>query len=351
MLRILIVDDSPVARGMLTEILSAVPDFEVVGAAVNGSEAVQMVENLRPDIVTMDVQMPRMNGYEATREIMTTHPTPIVVVSGSMGSEDVEKSIQSLDAGALTVVGKPPSPNSPNFEKQCVSLVSTLRTMAAVRVIRRHRPRSIELLDEDFDAKRSSLRPSTPLKLITIAASTGGPQALRDVLQILPADFPVPILIVQHISDGFGDGLRDWLNAVSNVEVVSATAGAKAKPGVAYIAQEGAHCGIDSRGIIERIDRAPLGSFRPSATVLFESASRAFGRSHLAVILTGMGNDGVDGLRAVKQTGGSVIAQNEASCVVYGMPKAANDAGLTDLVLPLDEIAPELIRATASKPP
>ncbi len=351
MLRILIVDDSPVARGMLNEILSAVPDFEVVGSAVNGSEAVRMVEELEPDIVTMDVQMPRMNGYEATREIMTTHPTPIVVVSGSMGHEDVEKSMQSLDAGALTVVGKPPSPNSPDFEKQCVSLVNTLRMMAAVRVIRRHRPRTTEAPSEVFVAGRSSLPLASPPKLITMAASTGGPQALRDILQSLPADFPVPIVIVQHISDGFSDGLRDWLNDVSSIQVVSANGGVKVKPGVAYLAPEGAHCGIDSQGNLERIERAPLGSFRPSATVLFESASRAFGRSHLAVILTGMGNDGLDGLRSVKQTGGSVIAQNEASCVVYGMPKAAIDAGLANLILPVNAIAAELIRATKPKPP
>lgn len=351
MLRILVVDDSPVARGLLTEIFSAEPDFEVVGVAVNGLEAVEMVEELKPDIITMDVQMPRMNGYAATREIMMTRPTPIVVVSGSMGNDDVEKSMQSLDAGALTVVGKPPSPTSQDFEKQCRSLVSTLRTMAAVRVIRRHRPRRPADLHEQISSGDDLVQSliSRP-KLITIAASTGGPQALRTVLGSLPANFPVPIVIVQHISDGFTSGLADWLDGALNLKVVIASAGEKLKPGCAYLAPEGFHSGVTGSYTLEQIERAPMAGFRPSATVLFESASRTFGGAHLAVILTGMGNDGVEGLRSVKQTGGCVIAQDEGSCVVYGMPKAAADAGVVDVVLPLNEIGPELLKAVSVMP-
>jgi two-component system, chemotaxis family, protein-glutamate methylesterase/glutaminase len=352
MLRILIVDDSSVARNLLKEILSSEPDFEVVGEATNGAEAVSMVEKLKPDIVTMDVQMPRMNGYAATREIMTTHPTPIVVVSGSAGQEDVEKSMQSLDAGALTVVGKPPSPTSTHFEEQCAVLVSTLRTMAAVKVIRRYRLRdSVKSPREEFASRVNSLTLSSRPRLVTIAASTGGPQALRAILETLPATFPVPIVIVQHISDGFTQGLIDWLNGATAIEVTSATAGQKLKAGVAYIAPEKSHCGVTADGTIVEIDRAPFGGFRPSATVLFESASREFGRAHLAVILTGMGSDGVDGLRSVRQTGGSVIAQDEASCIVYGMPKAAIEAGLANVVIPLDAIGAELIRFVTDEPP
>ncbi len=352
MLRILIVDDSPVARNLLKEILSSEPDFEVVGEAFNGVDAVSMVQELKPDIVTMDVQMPRMNGYAATREIMTTQPTPIVVVSGSMGQEDVEKSMQSLDAGALTVVGKPPSPASPHFEEQCSVLVSTLRTMAAVKVIRRHRSRdTIEPAHEDFSARVDSLILGIRPRLITIAASTGGPQALRTILETLPRNFPVPIVIVQHISDGFTQGLIDWLNSATTVEVTTAAAGQQLQAGVAYIAPEESHCGVTADGFIVLIDRAPVGGFRPSATVLFESASREFGQTHLAVILTGMGTDGVDGLRSVRQTEGAVIAQDEASSVVYGMPKATIEAGLANAVIPLDEIGPELIRVVTGQPP
>jgi two-component system, chemotaxis family, protein-glutamate methylesterase/glutaminase len=352
MLRILIVDDSPVARNLLKEILGSEPGFEVVGEALNGAEAVSMVEELKPDIVTMDVQMPRMNGYAATREIMTTHPTPIVVVSGSMGQEDVEKSMQSLDAGALTVIGKPPSPASPHFEEQCAVLVSTLRTMAAVKVIRRHRSRdSADSPREDFYARVDSLNLRARPRLVTIAASTGGPQALRAILETLPLSFPVPIVIVQHISPGFTQGLIDWLNGATAIEVTAATAGQKLKAGFAYIALEDFHCGVTAAGTIVQIDRAPLGGFRPSATVLFESASREFGQSHLAVILTGMGTDGVDGLRSVRQTGGAVIAQAEASCVVYGMPKAAIDAGLANAVIPLAAIGAELIRVVTDNHP
>jgi len=352
MLRILVVDDSPVARNLLKEILSSEPDFEVVGEALNGVDAVGMVQELKPDIVTMDVQMPRMNGYAATREIMTTHPTPIVVVSGSMGQEDVEKSMQSLDAGALTVVGKPPSPTSPQFEEQCAVLVSTLRTMAAVKVIRRHRSRdSVELPREDLSVQVDSSPLSIRPRLVTIAASTGGPQALRTILETLPVSFPVPIVIVQHISAGFTQGLIDWLNGATAIKVTTATAGQKLQAGVAYIAPEETHCGVTADGSVMLIDRAPVGGFRPSATVLFESASREFGNSHLAVILTGMGSDGVDGLKSVRQTGGAVIAQDEASCVVYGMPKATIDAGLANAVIPLDAIGAELTRVVTGEPP
>lgn len=352
MLRILVVDDSPVARGLLTEVLSAEPGFEVVGEAVNGIEAIRKVEELEPDIVTMDVQMPQMNGYAATREIMITRPTPIVVVSGSMGQEDVEKSMQSLDAGALTVISKPPSPTSPLFEEQCRILVGTLRTMSAVRVIRRHRPRdSGTPVQEEFTPPKESLTLKTQPKLITIAASTGGPHALRAVLEKLPSKFPVPIVIVQHISDGFTQGLVDWLDGASTLRVEMAASGQAFKPGHAYVAPEGSHCGVTANGMFEQIERPPLGGFRPSATVLFESASRGYGTSHVAIILTGMGSDGVDGLKSVRQTGGAVIAQDADSCVVYGMPKAAIDAGVVDFVLPLHQIGSQLVKAAATQPP
>ncbi len=347
MIRVLVVDDSPVARELLTGILDGEPDMSVVGVATNGAEAVAKVAELQPDIVTMDVQMPRMNGYDATREIMITQPTPIVVVSGSMGKVDVEKSMQSLEAGALTIIGKPDSPSSPLFEEQCRMLHDTLRTMSAVKVIRQHRPRTrVETPPEEGSVNQERLQVGARPKLVTIAASTGGPQALRMILQELPAAFELPIVVVQHISSGFTSGLVDWLNGGADVEVTVASQGTSLQAGHVYLAPEGKHCGVRTDGSLEIVNQPPLGGFRPSATMLYESASRTYAKSQVAVILTGMGKDGVDGLRSVKQTGGAVIAQDEESSVVFGMPKAAIEADVVDLVLPLDQIARELIAST-----
>jgi two-component system chemotaxis response regulator CheB len=342
-LHVLVVDDSPVARSLLTEILNAEPDIEVIGTACHGVEAVEKVALLHPDVVTMDVQMPRMDGYAATREIMTTCPTPIVVVSGVGGSTDAEKSMLSLDAGALAVIGKPSSPSSPDFEQSARNFVNTVQSMAAVSVIRRHRPRQTAEVTPG-QTRHCELVVGSKPRLITIAASTGGPQALRIVLGGIPADFPIPIVIVQHISPGFTEGLAAWLHGATAVKVKVAEDGEALRPGYIYIAPETVHCGVRAEEKLELIRRPPVSGFCPSATILFESASRAFGKSHIAVVLTGMGKDGCEGLRSVHQTGGVIIAQNEATSVVYGMPKAPIDEGIADLILPLAAIGPTLVQ-------
>lgn len=346
MLRVLVVDDSHVARRLLTEILDGEADIEVVGEAVNGEHAVMMVPTLRPDVITMDIRMPVMDGYAATREIMMCHPTPIVVVSGSMERDDIEKSIQALDAGALTVIGKPPSPSSDHFEKAVRTFVGTVRSMAAVGVIRRHRPTPVPVAERSESACRlaDSAGPGSRPRIVVIAASTGGPQALRVVLSQMTSEFPVPVVVVQHISAGFTDGLADWLQRTVQIPLQIARNDVSLRPGMVYIAPEGMHCSVNVDRRIELIDRPPLGGFRPSATVLFESASRAYGDSVIAVILTGMGADGVEGLRSIRQMHGVVLGQDEASSVVFGMPKAAWDAGVVDKLLPLDEIGRELSR-------
>lgn len=351
MLRVVVVDDSHVARGLLTGILNGEADIEVVGEAVNGLQAVAMVAELRPDVVTMDVQMPRMDGYTATREIMTSCPVPIVVVSGSAGHEDLDKSMQSLDAGALAVIGKPPSPASRNFETAVRSLLNTVRSMAAVRVIRRHRPRPAPETNttQPSDPRTANRLPKSRPRIVTIGASTGGPQALRTIFTSLPPDFPVPIIVVQHISIGFTQSLADWLQKTVDLNVCVARHGDIPQHGHVYLAPDASHCEVQPDGTLALTSRPPLGGFQPSATVLFETAADAYGPSHIAVILTGMGKDGVDGLPSVGKTGGLVIAQDEESSVVFGMPKGAIDAGLADLILPLENIGAELMRLTASQ--
>lgn len=346
MLRAVIIDDSQVARDLLLEVLTSDPEISVVGVGRDGVEGVQIVEQLKPDVVTMDVQMPGLDGYAATEQIMTRCPTPIVVVSGSDDHPNVEKSMKALAAGALTVVGKPPAPTADNFESVSSHIVDTVRTMASVRVVRR---RSANSSRTASDVRGPEISPdvTTRPELIAIAASTGGPHALHELLQSLPGDFPVPIVVVQHISPGFVDGLVRWLDGAVPLKISIAQDGQQLKPGHVYFAPDSLHCGIDAGIRFKLVDQAPVGGFRPSANVLFETAARATGKSTVAVILTGMGSDGVDGVRILRQAGGTVVSQDEETCVVYGMPRAAAEAGLSNTILPLPSIADHLIRITS----
>ncbi len=341
MLRVLVVDDSPVARDLLKEILNNDPGIEVVGVAHDGAEAVELVKQLRPDVVTMDVQMPRMDGFAATEEIMILQPTPIVVVSGSMSDPDVEKSMNSLRAGALTVIGKPDSPSSAQFDQTAAVLLDTVKTMSQVKVVRRHR-RNASTPDNGSTQKVDISGNRSPTKIIAIAASTGGPQALHQIISRLPADFPIPVLLVQHISKGFAEGFAAWLDHAVPAHVKTAVDGEPLLPGTVYVAPEDVHLGVTVGGKSQLIDCPALGGFRPAGTVLFESVAKAYGSSALAVILTGMGRDGVDGLHSIRQVNGRIIAQDEESCVVFGMPKAAIEANLADEVLSPDGIAGQL---------
>ena len=340
MIRVLVAEDSITVSNLLVAMLNTDPEIEVIGQAKNGIEAVVMTKRLKPDLVTMDIQMPLMDGFAATKEIMIESPTPIVIVSGHVDVREVTVTMQALRAGALAVLPKPVGPQAPDFEELSRQLLETVKAMSQVKVVR-HR------------AKRP-VSPPAPLPVlppprkgvgcavVAIAISTGGPAALHTLLSGLPGDFPVPILVVQHITKGFVEGLAAWLNTGSSLRVKVAENGEQLVAHTMYIAPDDRHLGVSSKGTIMTSGAPPVRGFRPSGTFLFESVANVYGASAVAVIMTGMGNDGLDGLRAIRAAGGRIVAQDEETSVVFGMPGSAINAGLSDIVLPLAAIVVQL---------
>lgn len=337
MIRVLVAEDSRTVRELLVRILTSDPQIEVVGQAATGAEAVELAERLRPNVVTMDIHMPVMDGLEATKEIMTVAPTPIVIVSSSASQKDVELSLHATRAGALLVLRTPDNPRSPHFGKLRDEFLLMVKAMAEVKVVRQWRP-------ERFARASTQPRAQRTPRLIAIAASTGGPAALQQILAALPRDYAVPIAVVQHIADGFANGLADWLHTSCDLRVRVAQHGDMLCGRTVYIAPDNVHLGVASTGHVALCDGPPLGGFRPSATHLFRSAAASYGSALAAVVLSGMGRDGVDGLQAVRAGGGLVLAQDKESCVVFGMPREAIHAGAVDEVLPVQSIAARLIR-------
>lgn len=350
MIRVLVAEDSPTARALLVGILAAEAGMEVVGEAADGHQAVEMASRLEPDVITMDVQMPGIDGLEATKQIMMRSPRPIIIVSSATREGEVELSLEATRAGALLALPKPSGPSSPQFASDRRQLVAMVRAMAGVKVVRRHRstgsvpPRSVA------PARTARPTPGT-IRLLAIAASTGGPAAVRTILAELPADFPVPVLVVQHIAQGFTSGLVHWLDADTQLRVKVAELGEPALQGTVYLAPDGKHigCRLSPEGDVRIVlDGAPaVGAFRPSATYLFRSCADALGGAFVSVILTGMGDDGVAGLRLAHEKGAYVIAQDEASSVIYGMPREAHRAGVVSSVLGLDAIGRRIVEVVS----
>lgn len=338
--RVLIVDDSPTARDVLSEILGAEPDLEVVGFAANGREALAKVAELKPDVVTMDLSMPVMDGFEATREIMCETPTPIVIVSSTSRAAEVETAMEALQAGALNLLLKPVGPSSPEFASRAKEIVRSVRAMAGVFVIRRRR-KLMEIQQPAAEDVTPPVRNTANVSAVLIAASTGGPPALGSILGSLPADYPVPILVVQHIAPGFIDGFVRWLDGSIGMNARIARDHEILKPSTVYFAPQDRHLGM-TKVRIRLSDASPIGGFRPAGNYLMEKAAEAFGNEAVGVILTGMGDDGVDGLKRIHDAGGVTIAQDEQSSAVFGMPRAAIEAGVVDEVLSLASIGKRL---------
>lgn len=332
MIRVLVVDDSLTLRSILTAILESDPQIRVIGTAADGAEAVRKVRELRPDLVTMDIEMPVMDGLEAIRRIMDQCPTPTVVVSAAARRPEANIAFRAIQAGALDVVAKPSGVAHRDFEEVREHLVTKVRLMSEVRVIRRRYPGSgssdviakpPELMGGSASFSSAAVSAIRPVGLVAIGSSTGGPAVLSGLLKALPESIAVPIVVVQHISPGFTQGLVDWLQVGCRASLRIAQGGEIARPGVVYFAPEHSHLVFSGRGRFATEDSPPVSFVRPSATVFFQSVARHYGPDAAGIILTGMGDDGAIGLKAMRDRGALTIAQSEASCIVFGMPKAA----------------------------
>lgn len=336
-IRVLIVDDSKTARALLAAVIGREPDLEVAGEARDGVEAVAKAAELRPDIITMDVTMPEMDGLTATHRIMQSTPTPVVIVSATYDPERLHGSFDAVQAGALHVIEKPSGPASPTFRDDCARMVDILRELADVDVASAVRAQ----VDADAigDEPPITVERTEPVEIVAIAGHTGGPPVLARILGGLAPDFPVPILITQDVTAGFEAGLAEWLDSTTELQVGVAAAGLELEPGYVVLAPGGAHLGVSPSGHIRLLDDSAVDGRRPSATRMFESVSRSYDARCLALQLTGGGTDGVTGLRELKLAGGSIIAQDPDSAVVASMPRAAIELGLADHVLPPEQLA------------
>jgi len=346
MIRVLVVEDSPTTRALLVRLFRDDPDIDVAGEAKDGLEAIELARRLRPDVIVMDVMMPGIDGFEATKRIMFDAPTPVVIVSTTVATREIAISLEALRAGALTVLSKPVGPSEPDFEAQAQKFVRKIKAMSQVKVVRRWPDARPSTHEGASEVREIAPRSAERARIVAIAASTGGPAALHRVLSELPASLPVPILVVQHISSGFTEGLARWLDAGSRLGVKVAEEGEPLAPGTVYLAPTDFHLGVSARRSIELSDAPPIDGFRPSATHLFASVARIHGASSFAVVLTGMGSDGVEGLREVRRVGGSILAQDEETSVVFGMPGATIAAGLADATLPISMIATRVVEST-----
>lgn len=342
-LKVFVVDDSALARKVLCDIINNTAGMRVAGTAANGKEALEHIPLILPDIVCTDFHMPVMNGAEFISQLMQHHPLPVLVVSVAVQNGETENIFNLLKAGALEVVAKPRLNALASPQEQRTlndELTSKIRILSGVYVFRRNvrtsAPAAIMSTD-DFSAFMTASAP-TP-KIVVIGASTGGPQTLKDVFMRLKWPLPYPIVCVQHISEGFQNGLLRWLTNEIHQPIEVATQGQAPVAGHIYFAAENRHLGFDNSGSFSYNDDAPESGARPASDVLFKSAAERFGKNTIGILLSGMGRDGASGLKKIANGGGLTIAQSEESCVVFGMPRAAIELGAARFTLGPAEIA------------
>jgi len=353
-IKVVVVDDSAFMRKAISTMLSKDPEIDVVATARDGEEGLEMIRKHNPDVVTMDIEMPRMDGLTALRHIMMEMPRPVLMVS-SLTNEGAEATLKALDLGAVDFIPKQLSKVSLDIVKIEANLIAKVKIVAS-RKLMHSRARSTPMARAPLVTPPASASPglcrpasaptmpcgSARRDVVAIGVSTGGPPAVQKVLSALPADFPASIVIAQHMPQAFTGPFAKRLDGLCKISVKEAEPGDRLKPGCAFIAPGGRHLVLKqmmSRVDLEITSEPASSLYKPSANVLIGSVANAVGRRALGVILTGMGNDGMEGIRALKLKGGRALAQSDATCVVYGMPKAIVDAGLSDEIVDIDDMA------------
>jgi two-component system, chemotaxis family, protein-glutamate methylesterase/glutaminase len=339
-IRVLIIEDSKVMRQFLEHIIGLDPRLEIAASVESAEEALRILDRVAPDVISMDIRLPGMNGLEATRRIMAERPTPIVVVSASVEREDLQITINALEAGALSVLEKPLGTSTSEYEALAERLCTQLAIMSAVKVFRR-RTAAISTPR----VKQRIIPNPGPYRMLGIVCSTGGPSALVQLLGGLGSDFPLPIALVQHITSSFLVGFADWLQSICPFSVVMVRDRVVPVRGCVYMSAPDLHLRVGD-GYLQVDDSDPVCGMRPSGTVLFECMAKNLGAGALGVLLTGMGDDGASGLLEIRKRGGHTIAEDESTAVVYGMPAQAVRLGAVCESLPLPAIAPRILDLT-----
>lgn len=343
-IRVLVVDDSAFMRKILKDIINSDPELEVCCEARDGIEAVEMARLHKPDVITLDVEMPRMNGLDALRVIMKQTPTPVIMIS-ALTQEGAEETIKALEYGAIDFIPKPGPPISINMKEMRDEITAKIKEVAKVprRFLELRRIRILRI------QKRKVKKPSVPARAVVVmASSTGGPQSLLKVFPKFPGDLRAAILLVQHMPPGFTRSFAKRLDSVSKIDVKEAEDGEPIEEGKGYVAPGDYHMEVKMRGgkpVIELNKKPKVHGVRPAADLTMITAAEVFGRKTVGVVMTGMGRDGAQGIVAIKMKGGITIAQDRETSIIFGMPKAAIETGMIDYVVPLDKIAETVVMA------
>lgn len=323
-INVLVVDDSPVIQELMKHIINADPQLTVVAVASNGEEAVAAAEKYKPDVITMDLTMPKMDGMEATRQIMETCPAPIVIVTGSNRAQDMSHSVKMIQSGALAVLLIPHGIGHPAHDEEVEKLISTLKLMSEVKVVRRIKPKNERVAEKsNTDLYRAKTLKPSQIDVVAIGVSTGGPPLLQKIIARLPKNFAVPVLVVQHMAPNFIAGFASWLEKNCQFPVHVASQNETLRPGHVYLAPDFYQMEVSSKGKIHLVDQESENGHKPAVSVLFKSVANIYGKKAVGILLTGMGKDGATELKLIKDQGGVTIAQSKESCAVFGMPGEA----------------------------
>jgi two-component system, chemotaxis family, protein-glutamate methylesterase/glutaminase len=348
-IKVFLVEDSPVVLKILENLLADSPEIQIAGTARNGIEALAKIPTVDPEVICTDLLMGKMDGLELTQQVMAKHPCPILIISQAVEGHTSDMAVRLLKAGAVDIFAKPKSGLQADYQAAQTALIQKIKILAGVKVFTK--PIKPALVYPPASPTTVPLPHTVPgaYKILVIGASTGGPQTLQKLLSQLPATFPLPVVCIQHISEGFLGSLVNWMNAECALTVKIAKDGEAIQPGTVYFAPERHHLLLDRQGRCFYSAAAPVGGHRPAVDMTFQSVAQIYGPGVIAALLTGMGRDGADGLQEIAKAGGLTIAQDEASSIIYGMPQEAVRLGAAQKVLDINAIAPFLLKSLQGK--